>query len=52
MHVNVLRLKLETNLMEKTIKATNQSTNEGCCGKQVKKSERKKIVFKKTINKK
>ena len=34
----------------RTIKATNPKTKDDCnCGKQVKKTERKKIVYKKII---
>jgi len=37
--------------MPKTIKAVKSVPKENCCGKQVKKAERKKIVYKKTIKK-
>ena len=36
--------------MAKTIKAIKSLPKENCCGKQVKKADRKKIVYKKTIS--
>ena len=35
--------------MARTIKAIKPVPKENCCGKRVKKAERKKIVYKKTI---
>ena len=37
--------------MTKIIKAVKPIPKENCCGKQVKKTERKPIVYKKTIRK-
>ena len=37
--------------MVKTIKAVKPVPKENCCGKRVRKSERKKINYKKTVRK-
>jgi len=37
--------------MAKVIKAVKRVPKENCCGKQVKKSERKAIIYRKTVRK-
>lgn len=37
--------------MSKIIKAVKPELEENCCGKRVKKTEKRKIVYKKTIKK-
>ena len=38
--------------MGKIIKSIKSQSDDNCCGKQIKKSERKTIVYKKTIKRK
>jgi hypothetical protein len=37
--------------MKKTIKAVKPKLNENCCGKRVKRTEKRKLVYKKTVKK-